>query len=383
MIMQSFRHQLRRLIWLVCFSLTLPLTGLAQTSAPTQGNATTANVPPTGQALDDVMKKLSDLVHAGKYTEAQGLTTGLLLAYPGDRRLIKAKALLDQSLASSKRADPAASSNPPPASNVISDQPETNTNSEPLTGMDKVDYNALMELARQAQQTADLPQQNKLLQQFMDQSIPFLQKHPTQMLLWQLRAASAISLNEPIVGYEAGERLLAMGAADSNDSNLQRLLAQLKNQGWLDEEWAEKTKKQAELTKKYGWMLGTWSETFTSTWRRDSGINRGLWGGEKWLTGSAKYEHNEEFYLSKSSAVIEAYEVNAGVKSAEPSYRGTMLDSGEVRWEGHIGGHPGWEQATSFEVDEHKRTVTMVFLSWNDHKDQDASQPETHFFTKK
>jgi hypothetical protein len=30
------------------------------------------------------MKKLSDLVHAGKYTEAQQLTAALLLAFPDD-----------------------------------------------------------------------------------------------------------------------------------------------------------------------------------------------------------------------------------------------------------------------------------------------------------
>jgi hypothetical protein len=47
--------------------------------------------------------------------------------------------------------------------------------------------------------------------------------------------------------------------------SLQRLLAQLKNKGWLGEAWAEKTKKQMEYTKKYGWMQGTWSETFTDS----------------------------------------------------------------------------------------------------------------------
>jgi hypothetical protein len=342
-------------------------------SADTRPSAASPTTP--GQAPDEVMKKLSDLVHGGKYEEAQQLTSGLLVAYPTDQRLIKAKTLFDKALASAKPPEPVAISNLP-TSSVASPQPVSN-----LTGMDKVDYNALIELAREAQQNTDLEQQKASLNQFMDQSSLFLKKHPDQMLLWQLRAASAISVNDPMAGYEAGQKLLAMGAADGNDLNLQRLLAQLKNKGWLDEEWAEKIKKQLELTKKYGWMLGTWSETFTSTWRRDSGINRGLWGGEKWNSGSTKYERNEEFYLSKSSAVIEVYEMNAGVKRAEPFYRGTMLDSGEMRWEANIGGHPGWEQATSCEIDEHKRTVTMVFLSWNDQKDH-ASQPETHLFIK-
>ncbi|MBZ5694455.1 MAG: hypothetical protein LAN36_03740 [Acidobacteriia bacterium] len=388
--MKTPRYQLRLLVCLVCLSFVLPLAALAQTpaNAPADANAAAAKTTLTGQAPDDVMKRLSDLVRAGKYAEAEQSVTALLILYPDDQRLIKAKALLDKALASPKPADPAASRNPP-ASNVASAQPAFNGNAEPFTGMDKVDYNALIELAREAQQNTDLEQQKASLKQFMDQSSLFLQKHPDQMLLWQLRAASAISLNDPMAGYEAGQKLLAMGAADRNDLNLQRLLAQLKNKGWLDEEWAEKIKKQLELTKKYGWMLGTWSETFTSTWKKDTGSRRYR---EIYNTGSTKYEHSEEFQLSKSSAVIEAYDVNAGVKSAEPRYRGTLVDSGEMHWEGldvlnerHVGGHPGseqWEQATSCEIDEHKRTMTLVFVSWNDQKDPNASRPEIHLFTK-
>jgi Protein of unknown function (DUF2846) len=220
-----------------------PLHAQTAGSAPAASNASAGNTTPAGQAPDEVMKKLSDLVHAGKYAEAQQSVTALLILYPDDQRLIKAKALLDKALASSKPADPAASSNPP-ANNVAPAQPATNTNSEQLTGMDKVDYTALIELARQAQQNTDLEQQKTSLRQFMDQTSPFLQKHPGQMLLWQLRAASAMSLNQPMAGYEAAQQLLAAGAADSADANLQRLLAQLKNKGWLDKQNAEKLYEQ-------------------------------------------------------------------------------------------------------------------------------------------
>jgi hypothetical protein len=61
---------------------------------------------------------------------------------------------------------------------------------------------------------------------------------------WQLRAASATSLNQPMAGYEAAQQLLATGAADSADPNLQHLLAQLKNKGWLDKQNAEKLYEQ-------------------------------------------------------------------------------------------------------------------------------------------
>lgn len=237
--MESLRHQFCRLTWLVCLSSLLPFAAFAQTGSPAPAQTTTA----TAQAPDDVLKKLSDLVHAAKYAEAQQTVGALLILYPADQRLIKAKALLDNALASPKSANPAESGNPPTNSGAPP-QPVADTNSERLTGMDKVDYNALIELARQAQQTTDLQQQKASLNQFLDQSSPFLQKHPKEMLLWQLRAASAMSLDEPMVGYEAGQQLLAMGAADSNDANLQSLLGQLKNKSWLDKQDAEKLYEQ-------------------------------------------------------------------------------------------------------------------------------------------
>jgi len=213
----------------------------AQTAvnAPTDSNVAAANTAqtdssPASRAPEEVMKKLSDLVHAGKYAEAQQLTGGLLLAYPEDQRLIKAKALLDKLPAPAGSASAAPSSNPMPSNAAVPAQPAASTDAEPLTGMEKVDYNALIELARQAQQTTDLSRQKTLLQQFMDQSHLFLQKHPNEMLLWELRAQSAISLRDLLAGYEAGQRLLAMGAADSNDPNSLHVLAELKNLGWLD-----------------------------------------------------------------------------------------------------------------------------------------------------
>ena len=68
----------------------------------------------------------------------------------------------------------------------------------------------------------------------MDQSGAFLQKHPEQMLIWELRAQSAVILNDPMAGYEAGQKLLSAGAADSNDTDLLQLLGQLRNMGWMD-----------------------------------------------------------------------------------------------------------------------------------------------------
>jgi len=223
------------------------------TKAPADSNATAAKTAPSGQAPDEATQKISELVHARKYAEAQQLTAGLLIAYPNDQRLIKAKALIDGLLSPDSQGN-AIPGNSQPA------QPATNTAAEQLTGMDKVDYNALIVLARQAQQNADLEQQNASLKQFMDQSTSFLRKHPDQILLWKLRAASAISLNDPIAGYEAGQELLTAGAPDSNDPNLQQLLAELKNKGWLDKQGAENAQEYIWLRSlKLGLVYGTWS----------------------------------------------------------------------------------------------------------------------------
>ena len=233
---------------LVVILTYLPLYAQTATNAPADTKTTQATSVPTAQAPNDVTNKITDLVHDGKYAEAQGLTNGLLLAYPNDQRLIRAKALLDKLLAApgSANATPGSSQ---PANSIAPAQPARATNAEPLTGMDKVDYNALIELARQAQQTTDLAQQETLLHQFMDQSSVFLQKYPDQMLLWQLRAATAMSLNNPPAGYDAGQKLLALGAADSNDPSVQRLLADLKNKGWLDKQKVEALLENAEAAR--------------------------------------------------------------------------------------------------------------------------------------
>src|SRR5450755_1058829 len=82
----------------------LPLHAQTVSNAPADVSATAANTTPANQAPDDVAKKITDLVHAGKYAEAQQLTTGLLSAYPDDERLIKAKALIEKMLASTDSA---------------------------------------------------------------------------------------------------------------------------------------------------------------------------------------------------------------------------------------------------------------------------------------
>ena len=335
--------------------------------APTQAPADSslpADPAPAGQAPDAVTNKITDLVHDGKYAEAQHLTTGLLLAYPDDQRLIKARALLEKLLAPGGAANAAPGRNQP-TDNAAPAQSAANANAEQLSGRERLDYDALIELVRQAQQTADMEEQKSSLKQFMDESRLFLQKHPDQMLLWQLRAASAISLNDPMAGYEAGQRLLAAGAADSNDPSLRQLLAQLKNKGWLD-------KQKVEDYKKEGWILGTWSSSWSST------------------AGDVRDQGNIVFSKSDSRD-IKSYGLQADGTYGGNVFRGTILNPGEIRWEVYfnprMGCCPsGWQPVISCEIGDGKRTMKLLVPSqWATNKDSRNSsrqRPNTYVLTK-
>jgi hypothetical protein len=334
--------------------LFLVLGGLASLRgqiASTHSDA--SSQPAAARASDEMTQRITDLVNAGKYLEAQALTTGLLVAYPNDERLIQTQALL-------KRLVPTAAVPSTPAIS-LSAQPATGADAGHLTGMEKVDYNALIERARQAQQTTDPEQQKSSLQRFLSDSSLFLQKHPEQMLLWQIRAAAAISVNDPDAGYEAAQKLLAAGVADSNDPALQRLLAQLKNNGWLD-------KQGVENFKKYAWIVGTWSISWSFGEKPDQ---QGT--GPKEIFAKSDSGEIEGYYFPKN-----------GHKNRRPNMRGTILAS-QVSWKQYLEnadhdpedpggltfvvddapGRPyypsGWQPPISYVLSDDKRTMTMLF----------------------
>jgi hypothetical protein len=326
----------------------------AQTKEPpANATASAPSTPAAAQASDDMTKKITDLVSAGKYTEAQQLTTGLLVAFPDDQRLIKTKALLEKLLAPGSSANETPN-NTQPTNNGAPAQPATNTNAEQLTGRERLDYDALIELARQAQQTTDSEQQKASLERFMDQSSLFLQKHPAELLLSQLRVASAISLNDPMTGYEAGQKLLAAGE-DSNDPNLRRLVAQLKNKGWLDEQGVEEAKQKIEEGKKYDWLIGTWAGT--ASW----------FSKATWDYGKRHRDQRVEFIRSGLSVEGYSYNVSTGVRDSAPSFKYSTftLEGMNLPTNWVINGkvpNPEWQPITSCAVSNDKRTITIVAL---------------------
>jgi hypothetical protein len=198
-------------------------------------------------------------------------------------------------------------------------------------------------------------------------------------------------------GYDAGQKLLTAGAADSNDPNLQRLLSQLKNKGWLD-------KQSAEKHANYDWIVGTWSVSWSVSWHA-----RGVWPANFGAVNQSGASLDEEFSIA--GTVIEGYEIGSdGLMSSGPNVRGTILDSGQIRWERSYspsGGGSylvnyhtaiGWNNKTgtifypsgnvpviSCVVGNNRRTMTMVIPSQDTSptSNNPASDTVTVVYTKK
>jgi hypothetical protein len=367
----------RRVFNLVLLALfVFPPLLHAQTAAEAPEHET-KTMQPGSRAPDEVIRQLSALVHAGKYAEAQQLIPGLLIAYPDDDRLIKAQALLATSAAPapvSRGAGIAGTGSQSGAadiqSNLLASRQSDASSGSPsqFGGMDKVEYAALIELARQAQQTSDPVQQQKVLLTFMERSDRFLQKYPDQMLLWEFRLVASISLNAPLAGHEAGQKLLTAGAANGNDSNLLQLLAQLKNKGWLD-------KGEAEKHEKFDWLVGSWAVSWNINWH-----GRGVWPTNHDAIVSSGTLNNEDMVLDLAdSLIISHWSSDANATTME----GKLSSSGEVGWYRFYGPatwgsfhsvvwglkagdsyYPsGWVPVISCAVSADKRTITLVVPS--------------------
>jgi hypothetical protein len=341
---------------ILLLSLIFPPVLYAQTatSAPVvKAHAAAANTAPAGQAPDEVVKKLSNLVHAAKYDEAQQLIRGLLIAYPNDQRLIQAESLVDKLLASAKQADSAPGDSQP--TNSIA-QPAVTATPGQLTGMDKVEFNSLIEMAKEAEQNPNLEQQKASLIQFMNESRSFLLKYPEQLILWKFRALISLSLDQPDAGYEAGQKLLDAGAADSNDPTLQQLISQLKIKGWLNRQGVEKAKQKIEEDKKYSWLIGTW--TGTQSWLSKAAFDY----------GQKQNNIKDEFIKSASGQGVEGYAYNTNnIRDNIPSFKFTVFNLEEMNlstnWQANLQApDPIWQPITSFALSSDKRTITIVWL---------------------
>ena len=108
-----------------------------------------------------------------------------------------------------------------------------------LTGAARRQFNTLLLIVEEADKAASADERKKLLREFLDKSAAFVKEQPGQSPVWTLRAVAALELNQPKVGWEAGQQLVKLGADNSSDAKVQKVLAMLDRKGWLGEKVPE------------------------------------------------------------------------------------------------------------------------------------------------
>jgi hypothetical protein len=108
---------------------------------------------------------------------------------------------------------------------------ETKVSALPADSRRRLD--SLMLILEDAQGARSPGDREPFLREFLTKSAPFLQEYPLVSDLWLLRAQIAVELNEPRLGWQAGQKLMEFGDDRSEDPNTRKLMAMLERKGWL------------------------------------------------------------------------------------------------------------------------------------------------------
>jgi tetratricopeptide (TPR) repeat protein len=129
---------------------------------------------------------------------------------------------------------------------VIAKQSADSTKSEPhsgpaqLTGEARRKYDALLLIAEDADKAKSAEERQKLLLEFFTKSAPFVRDNPKVTPIWLLRAAAGLELDWKFPTWQAGRKLIELGADSSDDAKTRKVLAQLDRKGWLEPKaWAK------------------------------------------------------------------------------------------------------------------------------------------------
>ena len=128
------------------------------------------------------------------------------------------------------------------------------TTAPALTGRDRLELDTLNDIWREAESATDAAVQKRALNEVLRRSQSFVEAHPEQTTVWLMRASAGLALDRPREGWEAGQKLLAQGALDSQDTQTRQVMAQLNRRKWL--ETAAPSSNRAAPGQKYENSLG-------------------------------------------------------------------------------------------------------------------------------
>ena len=105
-----------------------------------------------------------------------------------------------------------------------------------LSDEDRLTLNVLNLLLDKAGKAATPEDRDQACEDILSRSGDFLKAHPEQSHVWIMRGVAAVILNRAHEGWEAGQRLKALGMMHSEDSDVSHLFAELELKGWLGQE---------------------------------------------------------------------------------------------------------------------------------------------------
>jgi TPR repeat protein len=106
-----------------------------------------------------------------------------------------------------------------------------------LSAAEQRKYDALVIMVDEAQQANGPAEQRRLLYDLLEKSSELLHLRKDLLNVWAMRADAAAELGESLLAREAGQTLLHLGAENSKDSQIQRVLARLERKNLLGREF--------------------------------------------------------------------------------------------------------------------------------------------------
>ena len=88
-------------------------------------------------------------------------------------------------------------------------------------------------IAEEADKAELAAERQKALREYLEKSAEFLKSYPDQTGVWAVRAAAALELNQSRTAWEAGRKLVALGAEKADDAKTRKVLALLDRKGLL------------------------------------------------------------------------------------------------------------------------------------------------------
>lgn len=162
------------------------------------------------ELADSWRREIETLVQGEKYDEALRSVDALLKQYPDDSTLQRYRVSLAKLV-----------------------KPASSAASEALSGRDRLELDTLLVIASDAESISEAATREKQLAEFLERSSDFVKRHPGQFQVWLLRAAAALELDRSQAGWESGQRLIALGALESEDGKVRQIMARLNLKKWL------------------------------------------------------------------------------------------------------------------------------------------------------